>query len=224
MSNVKSIKKSEPKIDEKPKQTQGQKLLEAMTAKKAAKEALLKGVKSTHVSFDDEGNEQKVGTVTEGEKKRRNEEQVSEKKTKKAKKLKAKKIEETKTDSKQKEAFEYLQLFVNDRKNWKFKKVLQTWILQNLYKMPKSEFDNALEYLKDLQGASREKTKKEAQDRVPKNSIGNNLTGYTNVSNDDFDDFDAEKLLAQVSVTQSNTKQDESEEVRRARLIVDTLL
>ena len=50
------------------------------------------------------------------------------------------------------------------------------------------------------------------------------MTGYTNISNDDFDDFDAEKLLAQVSATQSNTKQDESEEVRRARLIVDTLL
>ncbi|CEJ02356.1 hypothetical protein RMCBS344292_16363 [Rhizopus microsporus] len=59
---------------------------------------------------------------------------------------------------------------------------------------------------------------------IPKNAIGNNLTGYTNISNDDFDDFDAEKLLAQVSATQSNTKQDESEEVRRARLIVDTLL
>lgn len=42
--------------DVKPKLTQGQKLLKSMTAQKAAKKALMKGVASTHVSFDDEGN------------------------------------------------------------------------------------------------------------------------------------------------------------------------
>lgn len=49
---------------EKPKElTQGQKLLKSMTAQKAAKKALMKGVKSTHVSFDEEGNEANVETV-----------------------------------------------------------------------------------------------------------------------------------------------------------------
>lgn len=49
--------------DVKPKLTQGQKLLKSMTAQKAAKKALMKGVATTHVSFDDEGNEEKVETV-----------------------------------------------------------------------------------------------------------------------------------------------------------------
>lgn len=49
--------------DTKPKLTQGQKLLKSMTAQKAAKKALMKGVATTHVSFDDEGNEAKVETV-----------------------------------------------------------------------------------------------------------------------------------------------------------------
>jgi hypothetical protein len=49
---------------EKPKElTQGQKLLKSMTAQKAAKKALMKGVKTTHVSFDEEGNEANVETV-----------------------------------------------------------------------------------------------------------------------------------------------------------------
>ncbi|CAO3688848.1 unnamed protein product [Rhizopus stolonifer] len=178
-----------------------------MTAQKAAKEALLKGVTNTKVSFDNEGNE-KVETVvqklenakktvdkkkpaakteetkpTENIKekkpvasrpaqkkpeKRKKEEQegqeevekeVSKKRAKKDKKSKAE-LEEIRKDNKQEEAMEYVRTFANDKKNWKFKKVQQIWILQNLYKIPESEFNNVLKYLKDLQGSSREVNKR----------------------------------------------------------------
>ncbi|KAG1436476.1 hypothetical protein G6F56_013544 [Rhizopus delemar] len=112
---------------------------------------------------------------------------------------------------------EYVRTFANDKKNWKFKKVQQIWILQNLYKIPESEFDNVLKYLKDLQGSSRE----EAEEKIPKKAISNNLTGYANVS-DDEDDFDAEKLLNQVPKEQPKVEE-ETNEIKRARLIVQVL-
>ncbi|KAI9245054.1 hypothetical protein BY458DRAFT_529082, partial [Sporodiniella umbellata] len=177
------------------KPTQGQKLLEAMTAQKAAKEALMKGVTNTKVSFDDEGNEKvetvvqkldgtnkpvsKKKPVTEEKKqsnarpaqkkpeKRQKEtseadsaevKEPSEKRAKKEKKSKAE-LEEIRKDNKQEEAMEYVRTFANDRKNWKFKKVQQIWILNNLYKIPESDFNHVLEYLKDLQGSSREASK-----------------------------------------------------------------
>ncbi|KAG1137243.1 hypothetical protein G6F37_011377 [Rhizopus arrhizus] len=213
-----------------PKVTQGQKLLQAMTAQKAAKQALLKGVKNTHVSFDEEGNEDKVETVVQkkednkGEK-RKNEEQIEENKEKPKKKIKKNKvkIEETRRENKQEEALEYVRSFVNDKQNWKFKKVQQIWILQNLYKIPENDFDNVLKYLKDLQGSSREKTRMEANDKIPKEVISNSLTGYANVGYDnDDDDFDAEKLLSQAPVKQVK-QQEESNEIKRARLILDVL-
>lgn len=195
---------------EKPKLTQGQKLLKSMTAQKAAKKALMKGVAVTHVSFDDEGNEANVETViqktappakvvnpkktnknrpavkkpepmkkkkrsademeteeeqekskddvTKEEEQKDDEKKDNKKPPKKAKKPKKTKveIEELKKDNKQEEALAYVRLFVNDRDAWKFKKVQQIWLLSNLYEIPEDEFDNVLEYLKDLQGSARE--------------------------------------------------------------------
>ncbi|KAI9486469.1 MAG: hypothetical protein EXX96DRAFT_549172 [Benjaminiella poitrasii] len=247
--------------------TPGEKLLKTMTAQKAAKKALVKGVKNTHVSFDDEGNG-KVETVVqkitpakvvqpkktdnksrpamkkpEPMKKKRKaedsaEENVSEesknppKKAKKPKKAKTKVSEDAKKDAKQEEVLAYVHLFVNDRSSWKFKKVLQIWLLQHLYEIPEKEFDNVLKYLKDLQGSAREKAKKEAEDKIPakkESATSHLLTGYSDVNkNDDFDDFDAEKLLAQaVSAPPpepvTNEEEDESSEIKRARLIFETL-
>lgn len=100
--------KKDASTNGKPKVTQGQKLLQAMTAQKAAKQALLKGVKNTHVSFDEEGNEDRVETVVQkkednkGEK-RKNEEQIEENKEKPRKKIKKNKVkvEETRRENKQ---------------------------------------------------------------------------------------------------------------------------
>ncbi|KAI9357503.1 hypothetical protein BD770DRAFT_443734 [Pilaira anomala] len=254
--------------DGKPKLTQGQKLLKSMTAQKAAKKALLKGVASTHVSFDDEGNS-KVETVIKKiepavvtpakkgkarpamkkpeAKKRKAEEvdgedkveeekvvEVEKKVIKKPKKAKKSKIEieESKKDSKQEEALNYVRLFVQDRDTWKFKKVQQIWILSNLYEIPEQEFDNVLEYLKDLQGSAREKTLKEAQEKIPKKEKSNTLTGYAAVptTTNDEDDFDAEKLLAQATFsapTQApegqEEEEDETAEIKRAKLIINVL-
>ncbi|KAL7319869.1 hypothetical protein PS15m_002955 [Mucor circinelloides] len=279
---------------EKPKLTQGQKLLKSMTAQKAAKKALMKGVAVTHVSFDDDGNEANVETVIQKtappakvvnpkktnknrpavkkpepmkkkkrsademeddadkekvEEEKKSDEDKSEKKDskkppKKAKKPKKSKleIEEMKKDNKQEEALAYVRLFVNDRDSWKFKKVQQIWLLSNLYEIPEDEFDNVLEYLKDLQGSAREKTKQEAKDKIPVKAapapvaVSNTLTGYANVNtgNDD-DDFDAEKLLAQATAApvvqqeessddeKEGEEEEESDEVKRARLILETL-
>ncbi|OBZ85853.1 Uncharacterized protein C7orf50 [Choanephora cucurbitarum] len=248
---------------ETPKMTLGQKMLKTMTAQKAAKKALMKGVSNTKISFDEEGNESTVETIVnklEPEKKKSNsvkkapaankkpkqetlkkddrpavkkpeptkkrsvdndddENNVKPvKKVKKAKKSKAE-VEESKKDAKQEEALAYVRLFVNDRVNWKFKKMLQIWLLSNLYQLPEEDFDNVLVYLKDLQGQAREKTKKEAQDKIPTSS--NTLTSYSNVATtNDFDDFDAEKLLAQAAPVQV---EEESSEVKRARRIIDVL-
>lgn len=159
------------------KLTQGQKLLKAMTAQKAAKKALMKGVKTTHVSFDEDGNEATVETVIkkteppvaakekttttanknrpamkkpepkkrkaedmedkEGGEKKEEKKDSNKKPPKKAKKPKKSKaqVAEEKKDSKQEEALNYVRLFVNDRDNWKFKKVQQIWLLSNLYEV-----------------------------------------------------------------------------------------
>lgn len=266
--------------DVKPKLTQGQKLLKAMTAQKAAKKALMKGVASTHVSFDDEGNEnvetviQKTAPVVvpkktnknrpamkkpekrkaedDGNKEEKEKDESTEKEKtdagkvenkkppKRAKKVKKSKveIEAEKKDNKQEEALAYVRLFVNDRDSWKFKKVQQIWLLSNLYEIPEDEFDNVLEYLKDLQGSAREKTKKEAEEKIPQKKeipVSNTLTGYSavNTTNDD-DDFDAEKLLAQATMAPPTTaataataeeedEEDETLEIKRAKLIVSVL-
>ncbi|CEP20009.1 hypothetical protein [Parasitella parasitica] len=272
---------------EKPKLTQGQKLLKSMTAQKAAKKALMKGVAATHVSFDDEGNEANVETVIQKtspspaktinlkqtnknrpavkkpepmKQKKRTVDDVeqdsieeengkvevdSEKKSnkkppKRAKKPKKSKveIEELKKDNKQEEALAYVRLFVNDREAWKFKKVQQIWLLSNLYEIPEDEFDNVLEYIKDLQGSAREKTKQEAKDKIPVKetkapaTVGHTLTGYANVDAGNDDDFDAEKLLAQATAApapqneeteQEDEEEKDSDEVKRAKIIIEVL-
>ncbi|KAI8640893.1 hypothetical protein BD408DRAFT_418984 [Parasitella parasitica] len=275
--------------NEKPKLTQGQKLLKSMTAQKAAKKALMKGVAVTHVSFDDDGNKAHVETVIQKtapppakivnpkkpnknrpavkkpepikkkkrtademeqdpveEEKGKEEEDDSEKKDnkkppKRAKKPKKSKIEieESRKDGKQEEALAYVRLFINDREAWKFKKVQQIWLLSNLYEIPEDEFDDVLEYLKDLQGSAREKTKQEAKDKIPMKkaqapaAVSHTLTGYANVDAGNDDDFDAEKLLARATtapvhqkeaIEQENEEEEEdSDEIKRAKSIIEVL-
>ncbi|KAI8968183.1 hypothetical protein BDF20DRAFT_894871 [Mycotypha africana] len=266
---------------EEKKLTQGQKLLKAMTAQKAAKQALMKGVEKTHVTFDEEGNEANVEKVVQKSlkkptntaskndksatdkkatptKKRKaeamkdavqektgdeNDDELKKKQPKKPKKSKKEKkeqkqAEETeKKESKQEEALAYVRLFVQNRASWKFKKMLQIWLLQHLYTIPESEFDNVLIYLKDIQGSARENTKKEAEgiisatlkDENPTTASQNN--GYDD--NDD-DDFDAEKLLAAVGGSGGHQAQpqqqqlyevneDDSDKIKRAKLIFKSL-
>ena len=54
---------------------------------------------------------------------------------------------------------EYLNLFLNDKKNWKFQKLRQTWILQNLFfqhQMDNQTFRDSLIYLKGLSSSARD--------------------------------------------------------------------
>ncbi|KAI8084049.1 uncharacterized protein B0P05DRAFT_578511 [Gilbertella persicaria] len=230
-----TVAKATVKKEETPtKLTPGQKLLKTMTAQKAAKKALMKGVSNTRISFDEEGNE-KVETVvkkTVAEKKSR----PAMKKPEPTKKRSADKIEEEKETPKPApkkakkpkkskiEVLAYVRLFAQDRENWKFKKMLQIWLLSNLYKLPEDEFDHVLEYLKNLQGSAREKTKKEAEAKIPSITTTHALTSYANVATNDFDDFDAEKLLAQAPTTiEPEQQEEESLEVKRAKRIVKIL-
>ena len=51
------------------------------------------------------------------------------------------------------EAADYLESFVNDKDNWKFKKKIQVWLLKNAFDpsaIKKTVFPSFLEYLKDL--------------------------------------------------------------------------
>ncbi|KAI8876660.1 hypothetical protein K501DRAFT_231654 [Backusella circina FSU 941] len=234
--------KEETLQTEQPKLTQAQKLLKSVNEKRAAMKARMKGVTNTRISFDDEGNQATVEAVAptlskrpavkKPEPKKRKAEEEEPAKTEKKPPKKAKnpnkpkkakaEIEEIKKDSKQADALAYVRLFVLDRSSWKFNKVHQIWLLQHLYELPDEDFDGVLEYLKDLQGSAREKTRKEAEDKVPKKVV-NSLTAY------DGDDFDAEKLMAQaVNTTEANIDDDDDDEnesvsIRRARKIARVL-
>jgi len=69
-------------------------------------------------------------------------------------------------------AITYLLSWKEKTKDWKFKKLRQTWLLQSMYdkeKVSKANFKILLEYLEDLKGASREQTLKEAKEFVETN-------------------------------------------------------
>eukprot|EP00658_Telonema_sp_P-2_P021092 TRINITY_DN1837_c0_g1_i1.p1 TRINITY_DN1837_c0_g1~~TRINITY_DN1837_c0_g1_i1.p1 ORF type:complete len:118 (-),score=46.27 TRINITY_DN1837_c0_g1_i1:417-770(-) len=65
------------------------------------------------------------------------------------------------------EALAYLESFGSD--GWKFRKVRQTWLLQNLYDdnlVPEDHFPQLLKYMAGLKGVSRDKTLQQAQEMV----------------------------------------------------------
>jgi hypothetical protein len=64
---------------------------------------------------------------------------------------------------------EYLNQWHTDRDNWKFKKLVQQEILDNMYDskvLSKSEFAIAVLYLKGIQGIARERMVQDAKNRV----------------------------------------------------------
>jgi len=65
-----------------------------------------------------------------------------------------------------KPSLEYLDVWKGARPLWKFQKVRQSYLLQNIYdrkKVPKKHFKILLEYLEELKGNSRTKTLMDAQ-------------------------------------------------------------
>lgn len=69
-------------------------------------------------------------------------------------------------------AVDYLKQWKNDRETWKFQKVRQVWLLQNMYDqmlLDDESFEILLEYLEGLQGKAREKTVSEAETTLEKN-------------------------------------------------------
>eukprot|EP00736_Rhodelphis_marinus_P012347 Rmarinus@m.3616 len=92
-------------------------------------------------------------------------------KKRKARKRRAKK---TDGDNDKKEvkgtlALEYLEQWDKDRKNWKFQKVRQTWLLQHMFNpdsIHKTHFPVLLRYINGLQGVAREATLTRASEVV----------------------------------------------------------
>lgn len=95
-------------------------------------------------------------------------------KKKKKKKLKVQDNEQSTPDPEQKGdklASEYLKQWSDDRKNWKFQKVRQVWLLKHMYKQDQvtdDDFEILLLYLDGLKGKSREVTVKQAEDIMEK--------------------------------------------------------
>jgi len=76
-------------------------------------------------------------------------------------------------------AIGYLLGWKSKDKDWKFRKLRQTWLLQNIYdkeKVSKANFKILLEYLEDLKGAAREQTLKEAKEFVEANEDNEECT------------------------------------------------
>jgi hypothetical protein len=74
----------------------------------------------------------------------------------------------------QTEAATYLELFVEDKDNWKFKKKIQVWLLKNAFDpsaIRKNVFPAFLKYLKGLKGISKDVTLKKAKDILEVESL-----------------------------------------------------
>ncbi|CAO3640654.1 unnamed protein product [Cunninghamella blakesleeana] len=107
------------------------------------------------------------------------------------------------------DALHYLETFINNRSQWKFGKLQQSWLLQHIYNtdaISGDNFDKLLVYIKDIKGLARDKTLKEAETICQKtkgtiqqlsynSAVSSNVSNYNN----DDDDFDAEKLLASMN-------------------------
>ncbi|KAL5018847.1 hypothetical protein ScPMuIL_004569 [Solemya velum] len=93
-----------------------------------------------------------------------------EKKKKKAEEKKNKKELDEKKESAKTPALEYLKQWKSDRKNWKFQKVRQVWVLQHMYddaQITDDNFEIVLEYLEGLKGQSKDMTVKKAEEMLP---------------------------------------------------------
>ncbi|ORZ06655.1 hypothetical protein BCR42DRAFT_456329 [Absidia repens] len=204
-TNKKSGKNEQPRS--RPTTT-GMALLQAMTAKKAAKEAMINSAKAkVHVSFDDDGEIATAPAEVDKTTKRKQGDadsiELDEKTTAPRKEKKKKGTHHLRgpSDKKKQEALDSLEMFVNNRSQWKFNKKHQSWILQHMYDteaISPEDFDRLLLYIKDIMGMAREKTLKEAQ-TICQETKGSTVVAQpasTYTGYDDFDDFDAEKLLA----------------------------
>ena len=72
-----------------------------------------------------------------------------------------------------KDAKDYLDAWKNSKATWKFQKVRQVWLLQNMYSLelvPEPVFTILVEYLTPLRGAGRDQTLKEAEAILKKSS------------------------------------------------------
>ncbi|KAJ9069867.1 hypothetical protein DSO57_1014189 [Entomophthora muscae] len=81
------------------------------------------------------------------------------------KKEKLVKVSEENVEQKIRDANNYLTLFVSEKSSWKFKKLTQIFIFQNLYsdKFDESSFEKILLYLKDCKGQARTALLEEAR-------------------------------------------------------------
>ncbi|KAI8332016.1 hypothetical protein BC941DRAFT_437260 [Chlamydoabsidia padenii] len=233
-----------------PLRTTGMALLESLTAKKAAQDALIKSAKpKVHVSFDDDGEVVAPTTKeesTDDNKKRKqptDDDQVVVA-PKKEKKKKGTHHLQGPSDKKKQESLAYLQVFVDNRSQWKFGKKQQSWLLQHIYDteaISTEDFDRLLVYLKDLMGNAREKTLKDAQTICQETkgtiTLAAPIAQVETNTFDDFDDFDAEKLLAastapappttieaQINKDDTVTTTDDTVKLDRAKEIVRTLM
>ncbi|KAL5034790.1 hypothetical protein BDV3_004309 [Batrachochytrium dendrobatidis] len=101
-------------------------------------------------------------------------------------------------------AMDYLDLFINNRKQWKFQKVRQIWILRNLYyqaMVTEKQFKDALSYMKDMGARAKEETIVEAntileQVRKAKEAIKtqDGKTGDDNDKDSEMEDGDEKDL------------------------------
>ncbi|CAO3635517.1 unnamed protein product [Cunninghamella echinulata] len=161
------------------------------------------------------------------------------------KKKKEKEVKEqtATTDKKKQDSLQYLETFINNRPQWKFGKLQQSWLLQHIYDIDAistENFEKLLVYIKDVKGLAREKTLKEAETICQEtkgtiqqlsyaSAVSTNDTSNNDNNNDD--DFDAEKLLASMNAPtpQQSTptpvnNNDNNVKLERAKEIVRTLI
>ncbi|KAH3879304.1 glutamic acid-rich protein-like [Dreissena polymorpha] len=135
------------------------------------------------------------------------EKKLAKRKQKKLDKERQKKEQEEKSGTAKASAIDYLDKWKHNRDEWKFNKVRQCWLLQNMYKEPlvdDDHFNILLEYLDGLQGKAREITRKEAE-------------GYLHLDSDEDDDEKA-------TDTQKRSEQKvDAAQYNRARQIVQLL-
>jgi len=77
-------------------------------------------------------------------------------------------------------ALQYLKLWRDYNDIWKFQKIRQNWLLKHMYETKKisdSDFEILLQYLASMQGAARDRTLQEAEDRIKKYDDASNTDG-----------------------------------------------
>ncbi|XP_008178679.1 uncharacterized protein C7orf50 homolog [Acyrthosiphon pisum] len=108
---------------------------------------------------DQKGNSSNLKLISLNKRKKLN--YIKKLKAKKNKQKNAKKCEENTTavsTPRQERALEYLMQWKNDRTNWKFKKIYQSWLIYFTYdplKVPKEHFGTLVEYLQTVEGQIR---------------------------------------------------------------------